>query len=155
MGLTRAATPKLLAVSDLHVGFPENRGIVADLRPQSPGDWLLVAGDVGEFAADIEWALRTLSERFATVVWVPGNHELWTHRRDPVQLRGELRYEHLVKLCRSLGVLTPEDPYPVWDGAVPAVRLHVPARRRGDQGGGARDGVRQRRGVLRRTDAAP
>jgi 3',5'-cyclic AMP phosphodiesterase CpdA len=113
----RAATPKLLAVSDLHVGFPENRGIVADLWPQSPGDWLLVAGDVGEFVADIEWALRTLSERFARVVWAPGNHELWTPRRDPVQLRGELRYQHLVRLCRSLGVLTPEDPYPVWDGA--------------------------------------
>ena len=23
------------------------------------------------------------------VIWVPGNHELWTRRRDPVQLRGE------------------------------------------------------------------
>ena len=116
-GLTGAAAPRLLAVSDLHVGFPENRAIVADLRPGSPGDWLLVAGDVGEFAADIEWALRTLSERFARVVWVPGNHELWTHRRDPVRYRGEPRYRHLVQLCRSLGVLTPEDPYPVWDGA--------------------------------------
>jgi hypothetical protein len=28
--------------------------------------------------ARIEWALRTLAERFARVVWVPGNHELWT-----------------------------------------------------------------------------
>src|SRR5262249_4657243 len=116
MGLERGAAPRLLAVSDLHVGFPQNREIVAELRPQSPADWLLVAGDVGEFAADIEWALRTLSERFAMVVWVPGNHELWTHRRDPVQLRGEPRYQHLVRLCRGLGVLTPDDPYPVWDG---------------------------------------
>jgi hypothetical protein len=33
-----------------------------------------------------------------------------------VQLRGESRYQHLVRLCRGLGVLTPEDPYPVWDG---------------------------------------
>jgi 3',5'-cyclic AMP phosphodiesterase CpdA len=115
MGLTRAA-PKLLAVSDLHVAFPENREVVANLRPQSAGDWLLVAGDVGEFVADIEWALRTLSERFAVVVWAPGNHELWTHHRDPVQLRGEPRYRHLVELCRGLGVVTPEDPYRVWDG---------------------------------------
>jgi 3',5'-cyclic AMP phosphodiesterase CpdA len=113
----RAAVPKLLAVSDLHVSFPENREIVAGLRPESAGDWLLVAGDVGEIVADIAWALRTLSERFALVVWVPGNHELWTHQADPVRLRGEARYRHLVELCRSLGVLTPEDPYPVWDGA--------------------------------------
>src|ERR1039457_3091619 len=115
-GLAHAPAPKLLAVSDLHVAFPENREIVANLWPESAGDWLLVAGDVGEIVADIEWALRTLSERFAVVVWVPGNHELWTHQADPVQLRGEARYWHLVDLCRSLGVVTPEDPYLVWDG---------------------------------------
>ena len=107
---------KLLAISDLHVGFPENRQFVAGLRPESPADWLLVAGDVGEMAADIEWALRTLAERFALVIWVPGNHELWTHPRDPVQLRGEERYRHLVDLSRNLGVITPEDPFPVWEG---------------------------------------
>jgi 3',5'-cyclic AMP phosphodiesterase CpdA len=109
--------PGLYAVSDLHVGYPVNRQIVEVLRPASPGDWLLVAGDVGELAADIEWALATLSERFATVVWVPGNHELWTHPADPVALRGEQRYQHLVQVCRRLGVITPEDPYPVWEGA--------------------------------------
>jgi 3',5'-cyclic AMP phosphodiesterase CpdA len=109
--------PKLCAVSDLHVAFPENRKIVENLRPASASDWLLVAGDVGELMADIEWALGTLSERFATVVWVPGNHELWTHPADPVQLRGEQRYLHLIQVCRRLGVITPEDTYPIWEGA--------------------------------------
>jgi 3',5'-cyclic AMP phosphodiesterase CpdA len=109
-------TAKLLAVSDLHIAHPKNRAIVEDLRPGSPADWLLVAGDVGELAADIEWALSTLRERFATVVWVPGNHELWTRRADPVRLRGEHRYQYLVEMCRRIGVLTPEDPFPVWDG---------------------------------------
>jgi 3',5'-cyclic AMP phosphodiesterase CpdA len=108
--------PKLLGLSDLHVAFPENRKIISELRPESAGDWLLLAGDVGELSSDIEWALRTLSDRFATIVWTPGNHELWTHREDPVQLRGEERYRYLVNLCRSFGMLTPEDPYPVWDG---------------------------------------
>lgn len=61
--------------------------------------------------------MTLLSERFAKVVWVPGNHELWTHPSDPVRLRGEARYLHLVDLCRSLGVITPEDPYPVWEDA--------------------------------------
>jgi metallophosphoesterase superfamily enzyme len=74
------AEPRLLAVSDLHVGYPQNRELVAGLRPRSAADWLLVAGDVGERLPDIEWTLRTLSERFAQVVWVPGNHDLWTHR---------------------------------------------------------------------------
>jgi 3',5'-cyclic AMP phosphodiesterase CpdA len=112
-----ALAPKLMAFSDLHAVYPENRKIIENLRPESEADWLLVAGDVGELFADIEWALRMLTERFGTVVWAPGNHELWTHPDDKVQLRGEERYRHLVRLCRSLGVLTPEDPYPVWDGA--------------------------------------
>lgn len=112
----RTGMPRLLALSDLHVAFPDNRKIVQDLRPESEADWLLVAGDVGEVFADIEWALRTLCERFGTVIWTPGNHELWTHGRDSLQLRGEGRYLRLVELCRELGVVTPEDPYRVWDG---------------------------------------
>jgi 3',5'-cyclic AMP phosphodiesterase CpdA len=116
MSQTSAAAPKLVAVSDLHVAFPENRELVVGLRSGSAEDWLLVAGDVAELFADIEWGLDTLSKRFAKVVWVPGNHELWTHRDDTVQLRGERRYRRLVELCRSLGVVTPEDPYLVWQG---------------------------------------
>ncbi|MGE5287700.1 MAG: metallophosphoesterase family protein [Micromonosporaceae bacterium] len=116
MSAARSMPPKLLAISDLHVGYAENRGIVENMRPDSPADWLLVAGDVGERVADIAWALRTLRQRFAAVVWVPGNHELWTPPSDELQLRGEQRYEHLVDLCRNMGVITPEDPYPVWDG---------------------------------------
>jgi 3',5'-cyclic AMP phosphodiesterase CpdA len=111
-----APPPRLLALSDLHVSFPDNRKIVEGLHPDSDEDWLLLAGDVGELSPDIEWALRTLSARFAKVVWTPGNHDLWTHRADPLQLRGERRYLHLVELCRRLGVSTPEDPYPVWTG---------------------------------------
>jgi 3',5'-cyclic AMP phosphodiesterase CpdA len=98
------------------VRFPANREFIASL-PAFPGDWLLVAGDVAEKAADIEWALRELRARFACVVWVPGNHELWTLTTDPVQARGEARYQYLVAMCRRIGVITPEDPYPVWRGA--------------------------------------
>lgn len=107
---------KLLGISDLHVAFKDNRAIVEGLRPESDEDWLIVAGDVGELVEDIEWALGVLSERFAQVIWAPGNHELWTTRDDPVQLRGDERYQHLVKVCRRAGVLTPEDPYAVWEG---------------------------------------
>lgn len=115
MADAREGRPNLLAVSDLHVGFRENRPIVDDLIPRSSSDWLIVAGDVGEFIADIEWALGLLSERFAKVIWVPGNHELWTHNRDKIALRGAERYQHLVAMCGRLGVVTPEDPYPVWE----------------------------------------
>ncbi|HEY2673105.1 MAG TPA: metallophosphoesterase [Rugosimonospora sp.] len=109
-------TGKLFAISDLHVAYAENRRIVERLVPESASDWLVVAGDVGEKFADIEWALGVLSERFATVIWTPGNHELWTPREDPVRLRGEARYQRLVQACRERGVLTPEDPFAVWRG---------------------------------------
>jgi 3',5'-cyclic AMP phosphodiesterase CpdA len=109
--------PRLLAVSDLHVRYPDNRSIVEGLQPTSDGDWLIVAGDVAEQVGEIEWALALLRERFARVIWVPGNHELWTRGKDPVPLRGGERYRLLVERCRALDVLTPEDPFPVWDGA--------------------------------------
>jgi 3',5'-cyclic AMP phosphodiesterase CpdA len=118
-----AAAPQLLAVSDLHVSHPENRRIVESLHARSAGDWLIVAGDVADRAADVEWALATLRERFATVLWAPGNHELWTTQRDPVRLRGVARYQHLVQMCRRIGVLTPEDEFPVWTGPGGPVRV--------------------------------
>jgi predicted phosphodiesterase len=106
----------LLAISDLHVSYPENRRVVEGLRALSPEDWLIVCGDVSELSGDLEWALGLLRERFDSVIWVPGNHDLWSTPEDPVQLRGEERYRYLVDVCRRLGVRTPEDPYPVWRG---------------------------------------
>ncbi|MFB7666056.1 metallophosphoesterase family protein [Kitasatospora sp. NPDC056138] len=120
---SRGPGSTLFATSDLHISYQENREIVRGLHPRTPDDWLIVAGDIGELVADIEWTLRLLTERFAAVVWAPGNHELWTHPTDPVQLRGVARYRHLVELCRGLGVHTPEDPYPIWPGADGPVRI--------------------------------
>jgi 3',5'-cyclic AMP phosphodiesterase CpdA len=111
-----AETGRLLAISDLHVSYKENREHAASLRPGHPGDWLLVAGDVAEKVADVESTLALLAERFAKVVWTPGNHELWTTNNDPEQVRGVARYERLVEVCRGLGVVTPEDPYVTWRG---------------------------------------
>ncbi|MEV8510066.1 metallophosphoesterase [Actinoplanes sp. NPDC051475] len=106
----------LYAVSDLHVAYAENRTLVEDLRPDSPDDWLIVAGDVAEVFGHVEATLRTLRSRFAEVIWAPGNHELWTHPKDPVGLRGAGRYDALVAMCRTIGVRTPEDEYAVWRG---------------------------------------
>lgn len=106
----------IFAIGDLHVEHPENREVVWRLRPESCSDWLIVCGDVADAPADVEWALGALRERFASVIWVPGNHELLVHRDDPLRLRGEPRYRHLVDLCRRIGVVTPEDSYPIWEG---------------------------------------
>ena len=109
-------TGRLLAISDLHIGYPENRAYADALAPADPGDWLIVAGDVGEVFADVGFVLASLANRFAKVIWTPGNHELWTLPSDPVAVRGVARYQALVAVCRRFGVLTPDDGFPVWDG---------------------------------------
>ncbi len=105
----------LLAVSDLHLGHAANRRFVEDLRPESEEDWLIVAGDVGDSPEQVEWGLARLASRFAKVLWTPGNHELLS-QRDGSEPRGDARYRGLVELCRRHGAITPEDPYPVWEG---------------------------------------
>ena len=77
---------------------------------------MIVAGDVGETAQHLEFAWSTLSRRFHRIIWVPGNHELWTMPHSDSGLMGEAKYRQLVELCRSYGVLTPEDPFALWQG---------------------------------------
>ena len=105
-------SPRLFALSDLHVNHADNRKTLAEVQPH-PEDWLILAGDLGETEAHLRWTLELLAPRWKQILWVPGNHELWTPPREEEQggLRGEARYLSQVELCRSYGVLTPEDPY--------------------------------------------
>ncbi|GAA2375924.1 metallophosphoesterase [Dactylosporangium salmoneum] len=116
---------RLLAISDLHVSYLENRALVEQMRPTHDDDWLIVAGDVADQFADVMWALTTLAGRFAKVIWAPGNHDLWTPQNDPEQARGVARYELLVEACRAAGIVTPEDPYPLWQNDIAVAPLHV------------------------------
>ena len=83
--------------------------------PARPDDWLILAGDVTHGAARLERCFRRLTPKFRQVVWVPGNHELWTDPAENPRLRGVALYDRLVEIARARGVLTPEDPYPVVD----------------------------------------
>src|SRR5579871_178042 len=104
----------LFAISDLHSSFSENRRIIDEMRPESKDDWLIVAGDVDDTFSKIEKTLALLRRRYAKVIWTPGNHELWTLRDDPVQLRGAARYRALVQMCQHNDILTPEDDFAIW-----------------------------------------
>jgi hypothetical protein len=104
----------LFAISDLHVGYAANRAALAQIGHHH-GDWLILAGDVGETVAHLELTLDQLQPKFGQLLWVPGNHELWTRREEP-GLMGLRKYEALVEVCRRRGVLTPEDPYPLYLG---------------------------------------
>lgn len=109
---------KLYAIADLHLRYEVTRRALEALRPH-PYDWLILAGDVGETEEHLRFALSILSRRFARLLWVPGNHDLWTIPTKPGDLRGEEKYLRQVQICREYGVLTPEDPYVVWPGEGP------------------------------------
>jgi 3',5'-cyclic AMP phosphodiesterase CpdA len=106
---------KLYALSDLHVGAAVNRAALGSLG-YHPDDWLILAGDLGETLAHVEHVLQIATARFSRVFFTPGNHELWSLPHVEPELRGVAKYEALIRLCRSYGVLTPEDPYIVWQG---------------------------------------
>ncbi len=103
---------KLYAISDLHLGHEANRRALVDMKSH-PADWLILAGDVGETTAQLELAFKILKPKFAQLVWVPGNHELWTLPIKKETPRGCFRYGELVRVCQAHNVLTPEDPYPI------------------------------------------
>ena len=118
---------RLLAISDLHLGHAANRAGLAKMSASYQDDWLLLAGDVGEYPAQLELALDELQPRFRQIVWTPGNHDLWKSREnlappDPLAVTGaavsvgQARYDELVAICRRRGVLTPDDPFVEWPG---------------------------------------
>jgi 3',5'-cyclic AMP phosphodiesterase CpdA len=114
---------KLFGISDLHLGHKVNRQALEAL-PAHPDDWLVLGGDMGETEEHLHLALSILTRRFAQVLWVPGNHELWAVALPGRHsLRGEAKYRRLVSICQDYGVLTPEDPYVRWPGEGPSCLL--------------------------------
>lgn len=105
--------PRLLALSDLHVRHAINRRAVEGITAR-PDDTLILAGDLCETAASLQSVLQLLRPRFRELLWVPGNHELWTQGTDLE--RGVEKYQRMVDVCRAEGVRTPEDTFLDWDG---------------------------------------
>ncbi|MGE5340331.1 MAG: metallophosphoesterase family protein [Candidatus Omnitrophota bacterium] len=107
---------KLYAISDLHLANRSNFDALTALAPH-PDDWIILAGDTGELEDHLRMALIVLKSRFKKIIWVPGNHDLWSLPNQPYSryLKGETLYRRLIAVCHEYGALTPEDPYPVWD----------------------------------------
>jgi predicted phosphodiesterase len=105
---------RLLAISDLHLSQAANRDALLSMGDHGE-DWLIVAGDTAEKLEYHELAFQELNKRFGKLIWVPGNHDLWTVRREgECAKRGVEKYNALVELARSFGVTTPEDPFLKW-----------------------------------------
>ncbi|PSR78412.1 Metallo-dependent phosphatase-like protein [Coniella lustricola] len=109
---------RLYAIGDLHLSYPANRNLWAELDLHLD-DGLILCGDLAEKAEHLELAFSTATRCFKKVFWCPGNHELYTLAApsDPAPLRGEAKYNQCVAIARKHGVLTPEDDFFLWEGA--------------------------------------
>lgn len=110
---------KLYAISDLHTDHKINHDALENL-PEYPEDWLILAGDTCVTAEELRFVFEILTKRFARLLWVPGNHDLWTDiagiRKPGIRKRGEEKYRQMIEVCHDFNVITPEDPYPLWQG---------------------------------------
>ncbi len=110
---------RLYALSDLHVHHRGN-GDAVEAIPARPDDALIVAGDVSERPEAVHDTLASLRRRFAFVMYVPGNHELWSLRDHP---RGVAKYAAIIAAARAAGAWTPEDGWWRWPGEGPATAI--------------------------------
>jgi predicted phosphodiesterase len=102
---------RLWAISDLHLASAINRAAIEEI-PDHGDDWIILCGDICETQRQLADGLAVFAARFAKIIWVPGNHELWAMRRGP--LRGVSKYQAMVETAREAGAMTPEDPYIAW-----------------------------------------
>lgn len=64
---------RIFAISDIHVDIPENLGLVESWSASEyQNDVLIVAGDVTDNMSLLKTVLKSLTERFYKVCYVPG-----------------------------------------------------------------------------------
>ena len=97
---------RVFAVSDLHVDFDDNARWLDGLSDQDyRADVLILAGDIADSMTLIEWGLTAVVRRFAAVLYVPGNHDLWVGR-EPGRETSFERFEHVRQLAHACGAST-------------------------------------------------
>ena len=105
-------------MSDLHVDQNQEALELLEARAIADGvDALVVGGDVTHRLDLLETTLRRLRGAYPRVLYVPGNHDLWSREAKDAS---RVRYlDRLPALCRRLRVdYLPDGPVAVGDGTV-------------------------------------
>jgi len=96
---------RILAISDLHVDYRENRDWLAQIsNADHRQDVLVLAGDLTDKRDLLERTLESLRPKFAQLFFVPGNHELWDRER--AYRDAIAKFEHILERCAALDVCT-------------------------------------------------
>jgi Icc-related predicted phosphoesterase len=94
---------RVFALSDIHVDHEANARWIANLSAADyTCDLLILAGDVTDTLRSLDWCLRILTTRFRTVLFVPGNHDLWVVREGP-QKTSFQKFEEVAAVVESTG----------------------------------------------------
>ena len=74
---------RILAISDLHTDFRENKVLLEQISDVAyRQDILIAAGDISDRLETLTSTLTLLRAKFMKVFYVPGNHELWVRKGD-------------------------------------------------------------------------
>lgn len=97
---------RIWALSDIHTDHAENLEWIRSLEQDGryAKDTLLLAGDVSDKNEVLRETLASLAASFATVFFVPGNHDLWVRRESEESSLDKLAA--VLALCSELGVRT-------------------------------------------------
>ena len=98
--------PRIFATSDIHLDYDANLKWLSQLSMADyTDDVLLLAGDVSDRMAVLEQCFKDLEKRFAKVLYVPGNHDLWVVRQKNVRHSLD-KFQWVRKLAADNGVST-------------------------------------------------
>jgi predicted phosphodiesterase len=123
---------RILAISDLHTDFRENKVLLEQLSDVAyQQDILIAAGDISDRLETLTSTLTLLRAKFMKVFYVPGNHELWVRKGDGTSIE---KFFTVLALCKTLDIQTgPEKMDMAW--IVPLFSWYEPqfdAEDRGD-----------------------
>lgn len=95
---------RVFALSDIHIDYENNAKWVSNVSAMDHRqDLLILAGDVSDRLQRLAWCLRIFAQRFRTVLFVPGNHELWVVRDEPFKDSLE-KFREVVAVAEDAGV---------------------------------------------------
>jgi predicted phosphodiesterase len=96
---------RIFAISDIHVDYTENLHWLNNLSKWDfQNDILILGGDVTDTITLFEKVMIDLRSRFKEVLFVSGNHDLWTHRnhvKDSLE-----KFELLIMITQNCGIRT-------------------------------------------------
>ena len=96
---------RIFALSDLHTDFLENLKWLQQLSDiDFKNDVLIVAGDISDKYDRFRETLTLLRNKFETVFFVPGNHDIWL--RDNHYVDSIHKFYSIIKTCNELDIKT-------------------------------------------------